>query len=187
MFLIEDSEGIGVDYQHIIDENVLGDSFPWYWHKSSTSYNFPYLAHVLISRYNPDVEDLKPNSAYWAFFEEIFNGFCAKHGIAVNKILRASLNLTTHHAAKLGEAHTDHLIPHKTVIMYLNEFDDGSTVLFDKYSEGKHEVIPGNEVPILYKISAKKGKVVCFDGLYFHAAESPRDRQRRVICVITFT
>lgn len=187
MFLIEDSKGIGAEHQYIIDMEVLGDSFPWYWHEHSTSANFPYLAHVLISRYDPDTEDLQPNSIYWAFFEEIFNRFCAKHGIAVNKILRASLNLTTNHAVGLGEAHTDHVIPHKAVIMYLNEFDDGSTVLFDKYSEGKHEVIPGKEVPVLYKIQAEKGKIACFDGLYFHAAEAPRDRQRRVICVITFT
>lgn len=186
MFLIEDDCGISKNVQEIIDNNLLSNEFPWYWQDSSTSYKYPFFSHILIPRHDGKTEEVKINSPLFAFFDDIRKSFCDIHNIPFARYLRASLNLSFYFSSQHSEPHVDHPFPHKTIIMYLNDFTNGSTVIFDKQFDGATPTITDNAPVILKKIQGKKGKITCFDGSYYHATEWPAEGQRRVICVITF-
>lgn len=186
MFLIEDDFGISKNFQSVIDSEILSNNFPWYWQDSSTSYKYPFFSHILVPRYDTVSEEIKINSPLFSFFDDIRKSFCDIHNVPFTRYLRASLNLSFHFSSDHSEPHIDHPIPHKTIIMYLNEFSNGSTVIFNKKFDGEVSTIDGDPPEILRKIEGKKGKISCFDGSYYHATEWPLEGQRRVICVMTF-
>jgi hypothetical protein len=187
MFLIEDDYGISKNFQQIIDAEILSNSFPWYWQDSSTSYKYPFLSHIIIPRYDIDSDQPKINSPCFSLFDDIRKSFCDIHGIEFKRYLRISLNLSYHFTTNNSEPHIDHPIPHKTIIMYLNDFTSGATVVFDKQYDGTTSTFSNDvDIPILKKLEGKKGKISCFDGSYYHATEWPDEGQRRVICVMTF-
>lgn len=186
MFLIEDDYGISKKCQEIIDNEILSNQFPWYWQDSSTSYKYPFFSHIIIPRYDLETEELKINSPLFTFFDDIRKSFCDIHNISFTRYLRASLNLSLYFNSEHSEPHIDHPFPHKSIIMYLNDFTNGSTIIFDKQFDGTTSTITDNAPIILQKIEGKKGKITCFDGSYYHATAWPAAGQRRIICVMTF-
>jgi hypothetical protein len=192
MFLIEDESLISEYCQQIIDNQIMGADFPWYYLNYSTSTKFPFLGHTLIPRSNDDAVTREPVSNYYNFFYDIFNTACIIHGLKVDRILRASLNLSTHFSAfPYGDPHVDHMFPHYNMLMYLNDCTNGSTIIFKEQTNGEISQHPVNEVnetmTIEKEIIPKKGKIVIFDGLHFHANRFCVESERRVVCVFTFT
>ena len=111
-------------------------NFPWFVvyqnsKKLGEAQEF-YLSHGLRSRY----EEEEPvagviNSSICEEFEDIFLQICADNGVEVNTIFRSNLNLTTHIPKKYGWVHTDHEFEHRNFILYLNDFTNGPTYVFD--------------------------------------------------------
>jgi len=192
--LIERENFISSEHMKIIDDNVLGSEFPWYYSPFSTSNNFPFMAHVMMKRGEESSKSFA--SPHWyPFFEKILYRFCDDNNLEVNKILRAGLNLT-HNCDSIyrnGDPHVDYTFDHFQVIMYLNEFDNGETLIFnEKYGEnGLDKSIysalnMGDNFNVKDIITPSKGKVVCFDGTNFHAGRWCKVSQRRVVCVFCF-
>ena len=193
MFLIEDECAISQYFQKIIDRDILGYDFPWFWQNSSTSEKFPFLSHTLIPRHN-EHEDIQGyvNSQYYGMFNDIFKSFCMIHGLKVKRVLRASLNLALpFHRFPYTDPHVDHAIPHYGMLMYLNDWTGGSTVLFKEQTDGAVIDHPLDDVnsslTIDTEIIPKKGKIAVFDGTHFHAHRFCQEAERRVVCVFTFT
>lgn len=171
---LEKENCISKKFENIIDKEILSNNFSWFYEDYSTSskdYNISFFCHTLKSRHNNII-----NSNYFHMFEDILNSFCEINDIQYTKIYRAALNLSLHFNFKHSQAHTDHNFNHKVFIMYLNDFNNGSTILFkkeqDKYIEYK-TFLP------------KKNKIIYFDGKYEHAIQSCNENERRVVCVIT--
>ncbi len=79
--------------------------------------------------------------------------------------------------------HTDLTMPHLVCLYYVND-SDGDTII---YNETLDDVLP-NEVnktqfTIKQQISPKKGKIVMFDGKYYHSSSSPTTDRR---CIVNF-
>lgn len=79
--------------------------------------------------------------------------------------------------------HTDLTIPHLVCLYYVND-SDGDTII---YNETLDNVLP-NEVEtaqftIKHRITPKKGKVVLFDGKYYHSSSNPTIDRR---CIVNF-
>jgi hypothetical protein len=68
------------------------------------------------------------NSEFFDMFFNIFNRNCKSH----KHLLRMSLNLTLYNDTEYGDIHVDHDFDHKNMIIYLNQFSNGSTFLFDE-------------------------------------------------------
>ena len=166
--LIEDKNFLSTIEKYYINKEIINNlSFPFYWNEHQVNEdNFPFLSHVMKSRDNESI-----NSNIFYFFKGILDNFCTKHNIKYNKILRACINLTFSNKINIGTIHKDHEIPHKQLIIYLND-SDGNTYLYDDNKQLVKE--------ILYE----QYKIVCFDNC-FHSAEFPKSK-RRLICVITF-
>lgn len=192
--LIEHENFISSEDIKIIDNNVLSSEFPWYYAPSSTSSNFPFIAHVLMKRVEESSNSIVSPSWY-PFFERILYKFCDNNNLEVTKILRASLNLT-HNCDSIyrnGDPHVDYTFDHSQVVMYLNEFDNGETLIFnEKYGEKDLDksiyssLNMSDNFSIKNIITPSKGKVVCFNGSNFHTCRWCSGSQRRVVCVFCF-
>lgn len=168
-----------------INHNILGNNFPWYYEPVATTDKFQFFSHTLVVR-----DTGKINSDYFHFFKSIFDRFCQKHKIKVNKITRAVLNLTNQSLYKHGDPHVDHEFKHKVFMLYLNDID-GDTIIFDKkyIDNNQFTTIPLEKIKKPFKkikqIKPKFGKAVCWDGSYYHSPSYPK-KGRRVVVVFTF-
>ncbi|NBV73011.1 hypothetical protein EBR61_01910 [bacterium] len=191
--LIEDKEILTKEELDYIDDNIINGDLPWFYQDCSTSKKFPFYSHTIVPRYNLETESPKVNSKLYYFFYDILEKFCDKHNLELNRVLRMSLN--SNHSCDFSDhsdIHIDHIEPHHSVIIYLNDdFDGGRTFVLDKfYCEGMkvHYDLEEDisDFNIMYAAEAEKGKVLCFNGHIFHAVEWPKSNKRRVVCVITF-
>ena len=80
-------------------------------------------------------------------------------------------------------AHVDSSNPHLVFLYYVID-SDGDTIIYDKkYEEGEthlnHEMT--SKLLIKKRVTPKQGRLVVFDGRYWHTAEQPKYNKRCVI------
>ena len=154
-------------------EFVLSNRFPWYF-QPTTNNRFMFFGHTLMNR-DPQSNPVNGviNSEHYSMFEMLFKRFCEENNIKINNILRAAVNTTLYDPAEVNEIHVDHKFEHYNFLMYLNEFDNGCTLIYDKNDNIIQTIVP------------KKFDVVIFGGDR-HAHQYCDVGQRRVVLVITF-
>jgi hypothetical protein len=196
-FIIEDNF-LTDDEKNIIDEHIVKSSNIAFYKNFATSEKFPHLTHSLLLRNSSE-----PCSVYFSFFLDIFSRFVKKNNIPVKYILRATINLTFENSKyKFTDLHVDQDAPHKVFILYLNDLEEidlsSTTIIFDKtYDEIKKVYVYLDEKntvenvletwSIKHKVSAKNGRVICFDGKYYHTGCFPRSGEFRYIVVFNFS
>jgi len=177
-----------------LEDFILSTKFPWYYQSQQTSYinpnfipkhlapfikftNSPFLSHTLLIRAESPIDQYtrsaKEFSAHYEFFLEIFHNWTKENNIKYTKIFRANLNLTWYNGDLHTEPHLDHEWSHNNFIMYLNDFDEGQTILFS------------DDFETLYPVRAKKYDAIAFHQKY-HAHRFPKLGQKRVVFVVTF-
>jgi hypothetical protein len=186
--------------QQAIDNVLKNEQFPLYY-AESTSNKFPFFSHTIVGRHDHTKDSQKINSEIYYFFYNILERFCKKNNIELNYILRAAVNVTYSNSDfKIGEPHVDNEFPHKTFILYLNEFpedsDYNSTIVYDvKYADNQYSVLDFNindekevesDFNIIAEYPPKFGWALCFNGEHYHTIRWPKNPQLRYICVINF-
>ena len=78
--------------------------------------------------------------------------------------------------------HLDRFEPHLVFLYYVCG-SDGDTIIYDYKTEKEGDVPFFEDVKELKRITPKQGRVVIFDGLYWHTAEQPK---KDVRCVLNF-
>lgn len=181
--------------EKFIEEIILGTYFPWFYIENQTfdnnllsmpdairsviKYtNSPYLSHMLLSRALTDNVSHLDRSAsdfskYYEFFMEIFHRFMVDNKKTYSKIFRANLNLSWFNGNLHTEPHYDHDWPHKNFIMYLNDCDNGQTIIWPE------------DFSASYMISCKKYHAVTFDSQW-HGHRFPALGQKRIVFVVTY-
>jgi hypothetical protein len=191
MFYKETKNIYTTEELNTVNNGILGNDFPWYYQKLSTTEKFPFFSHGLIQRYDHLKEEPKSNSDVLPFFTNIFKRFCEQHKIKFNKITRACMNLVVHRADNYEntDPHVDHEFKHKVFMLYLNDAE-GDTKIFNEVYKKSYK---GNCVKdvdkkytVLKRIRPEQGKAVCWDGKYYHAASFPKPGTRRIVVVFTF-
>lgn len=133
----------------------------------------PVFTHYLRLTSEVDSEGF-PNSDHLHEFENIFKTFCYRKKITYNRILRSAINFTTHQPDDTeAYIHCDHDFPHKQFLMYLNNFDGGSTFFYD------------NNEKVIYKSTPMKYNVIMSDG-ELHSQGYCAPQQYRVALVVTY-
>jgi len=155
-------------------DHVLSPDFPLFFQKTTPGCIVQQYAHTLMWRNNENlpVEGFV-NSQYWPAAKEIFDKFCLETGVKYKTIFRAAINSTSYSPEIHSEIHVDHEFKHNNFILYLNEFSNGHTLIFDENNNVIHDIVP----------KALKG--VIFGG-ELHAQQFCDIHERRVILVITF-
>ena len=175
MFFVEDNNFLTEYQKNYIDKFILGPNFPFYWSDWAVKpndgiFNF---THKILERPEKRKEGEYFNSNQGIEFVNIFETFCKKNNIKYKEILRICVNLNLNIGIEKAEVHKDHLYDYKHLIVYLNEFEEGETYLFDD-----------DKKTITKTIKPKKYKGVAFDSCW-HSASPPK-KGRRVIIVYTF-
>lgn len=117
----------------------------------------------------------KINSNFFEKCSDLFLNVCCQNNIKVNNILRAAINCTYHYPEKMSGIHLDHEgFDHYNFVMYLNNFDLGSTYVFDT-----------DRITLLKECAADKNKFVIFNGMP-HAQGFCAPGQIRRVLVFTF-
>ena len=81
--------------------------------------------------------------------------------------------------------HVDQPNPHYAAIYYVNDAD-GDTYIYDKRFDNNTDCLSNinpASLPVLKRISPKKGRLVIFNGLYYHSSSQPEHNAR---CIINF-
>ena len=174
LFYLENHYSLN-DEQRKIIEIIESNVFPYFFNHTTTN-KFHQFAHTLMDRdplLRPITGSINSN-----FFEKCANMFleiCCQNNIKVNNILRAAINCTYHYSENMGEIHLDHEgFDHYNFIMYLNDFNFGSTYIFDT-----------DRTTLLKECIAEKNKFVIFNG-YPHAQGFCAPGQIRKVLVFTF-
>lgn len=195
----------------IEDETILSDKekeiitdhlYKIWFHLSdkSTTAKFPFYAHPMASRPVRD-EDLNertkviPVSKYFSFYHMLIGRFCHKHGIKYKNIIRACINSTYYFPDyKFVDPHIDFTRDHLVIILYLNDVkvhkDHNSTLIFDLEYDKENPITcydledhNQDDFTILKEVTPKFGKILCFDGKYFHSNKFPSPGENRIVCV----
>ena len=78
--------------------------------------------------------------------------------------------------------HLDRFEPHLVYLYYVCD-SDGDTIIYDYKTEKEGDVPFFEDVKELKRITPKQGRVVIFDGMYWHTAEQPK---KDVRCILNF-
>ena len=76
--------------------------------------------------------------------------------------------------------HLDRYDPHLVILYYVND-SDGETVIYNYKSKDKDDIPYFEDVKELKRITPKQGRIVVFDGRYWHTAEQPTKNIRCII------
>jgi len=76
--------------------------------------------------------------------------------------------------------HLDRYDPHLVILYYVND-SDGQTVIYNYKSKDKDDIPYFEDVNELKRITPKQGRIVVFDGRYWHTAEQPTKNIRCII------
>ena len=143
---------------------------PWYFFKDCThpvelverenlDYN-PYFSHALSQG---DLQSVH----YKLFPLDFVSQFAMKKGM---KMLRSHITFHFPNLQKFGKHHNVHVdreTPHDVVLYYINDAD-GDTFFF-------------KDKEVIHRETPERGKMVLFDGSYYHASSAPSNNIRMTL------
>lgn len=167
---------VSKDYQNELENFLLGNNFPWYYvsdvteSKKTESQKRPALCHYFVN-------ETEVVSSYFKYIEDIVVAGASKLKLIGNiRILLARAFLQFPSIVKnktLDTPHVDLKKDHLVFLYYVTD-NEAETIL---YSNTK----PSKKMIQLKKIKPKKGRMVIFNGKYYHTAKQP---SKNVRCII---
>jgi hypothetical protein len=131
------------------------------------------LTHTFIS-YDNSTFDKKDHEFGELFLKNVFGLLREEYEVNKFAILRCKANLMPKQLRNnencRNPPHVDLFEPHLVVLYYVND-SDGDTFLYEK----------GTTDNIIQRISPKKGKLVIFDGDYYHSSSPPQKNTVRIV------
>ena len=175
-------------YEQDLETFVTSNDFAWFFQHVSTTDKFPFLSHTIIPRYDIFSEEMKINSHYWETLGPVFYTALDKANFKLDKICRASCNLTTHVPnSKQNDPHVDHEYQHYNFLYYFNTVEQGETIVYNEKFDGVNWFQTSEKLSVKQKIKPSKNKGVIFDGMNYHANNFCKENQWRFVLVVTFT
>jgi len=159
---------------------LLSNTMPWFYYDKtvpeSPDLDMPFFSHILLRRPNRGTEE-KPKipiseigSTYFDTSYLVLKEILDFNNIKFNIVYRMNLNLTLHSDIKESHPHLDFCLPHKVVIIYLNTFENGRTIVLDENNKKFYS-------------KPEENKVIIFDGKCRHYQECPALHDKRIVMV----
>ena len=127
--------------------------------------------HEIEGRKYPAIPE--SNSDYFLNCYFILKEILDCNNINFEVMYRMNINLTLHSKIKESVPHIDSNLPHKVVIVYLNSFTQGRTIVL---SEDQQK----------FYSNPKEDNVIMFDGKHTHYQECPGKHEKRIVMVANF-
>ena len=175
---------IDIDYQNTIEEILLGDrqykgyDFPWYLTHDVTkpakadSQKRPAFFHGYVD-YPSEL-----SSSFHDLFTELIQNSCGKLRLENVRVIqgRSFCQLPINsEVVSVDTPHIDTKDDHFVMLYYVCD-SDGDTIIYN-------ETVESENYTIQQRITPKQGRVVLFDGAYYHTAEQPLNNIR---CVVNY-
>lgn len=184
-------------YQDAIENFFLKSNFPWFY-QSDISFFDDHISKLGENiKQRPGFSNLIHDSNNgpfnpFHFVMPILMTGASKKNIKINHITQARSFLLVppnlHNADdRRDRPHIDQPNPHYAAIYYVNDAD-GDTYIYDRQYNPNTDVtyfpnIEPASLPILTRVSPKKGRLVIFNGFYYHSSSQPENSAR---CIINF-
>jgi hypothetical protein len=159
---------------------VLTTNVPWYYHDqtvpSQKNKDIPFFSHGLLGRPVHEIEGKKypaipeKNSNYFEKCYFVLKEILDFNNINFDVMYRMNLNLVLHNSLQESLPHIDLKLPHKVIIVYLNSFQNGRTIVLNKDNK-KYFSYP------------KEDGAIMFDGKFNHCHEPPALDEKRLIMI----
>jgi len=192
--IIEIDDVIPKLYQDQIEAETTSNRMAWYFlqesgRRTKVETNYSGFCNTV---YHVDDRLLAP-SPMVALLMPLLFVFCEKAKLPFHTLLRIRIGLfprtmidVPHH-----NPHVDFYIPHRVGLYYVND-SDGDTFLFDETFEqlSLEESVrytAENKFTLAKRVSPKKGRMMSFDGKYYHASMHPREHSSRIAIAFSFT
>ena len=175
---------IDLNYQDVIKEILLGDrqykgyDFPWYLTHDVTkpakddSQKRPAFFHGYVD-YPSEL-----SSSFHDLFTELIQNSCGKLRLENVRVIqgRSFCQLPINsEVVSVDTPHIDTKDDHFVMLYYVCD-SDGDTIIYN-------ETVESENYTIQQRITPKQGRVVLFDGAYYHTAEQPLNNIR---CVVNY-
>ena len=182
---------IDKNYQDEIENILVGrdSGFSWYFipevappllGEKTTVTGRPAMSHSIVNRDGQ-------NSNFHEFIRPMVEEACKRTNNIFSvfsqgrTFLQFPLNIKDRHI--LDELHVDNRItPHLVVLYYVIDAD-GDTIIYENHYSNEKSVPEHDKRIIKKKVTPKKGRIVLFDGWYWHTAEQPTNSNR---CIINY-
>jgi hypothetical protein len=177
------------DYQRYILNLVNEEDFPLYFRPNTVSYNYSDVKQNIHGFTHQLFENNKSVSPYFNTIYPMVLSITEKTGVRFNTLERMRFNFVLGNSESKIDYHMPHVdnySPHLVAIYYVNDCD-GDTVIFDQFlevplSEKDDEMLQFNTWTVKKRIEPKMGRLVVFDGRYYHASSYTKTQPYR--CVI---
>lgn len=175
---------VGSKYQESIESTFYSHDFLWKCNPNisgdKTNEQFG-LTHQLFLNMNSC-------SPYSDFILPLVYEISEKSGFDFRKIhnARSFLQIPSINSNRHDVFHVDLVFPHLVFLYYVNDSDGNTTILNRLYSEGSTpflDITNNYSSDIIESVEPKRGRVVIFDGMHYHAAGVPKHNYR---CVLNF-
>ena len=177
---------IDKSHQDEIESTLLNNNFSWYFIREISTPPVgpvprPAFQHQFVRKGG------EVNSDWNEMAMRIVNSSCKKIGLQYDKVHqgRSFFQLPLNNVDKdiLDPVHIDdENIPHMVVLYYVKD-SDGDTIIYNNHYEKDKEKPLENNLEIKKTVTPKKGRVVIFDGWFWHTAQQPSNDIR---CVINY-
>lgn len=178
---------IDKQHQNKIKDLLFGKTFSWFYCDDISKENNevqrrPGFGHYFLN-------DKKVNSEFHnevnPIIAEALKKANIKHtsnfqGLQGRSFFQLPLNIPDRHIVDTPHIDTD--IPHLAILYYVND-SDGDTIIYENIFEGYDKIPHKKDLVIKQKISPKMGRVVVFNGKYWHTSEQPTYNER---CIINY-
>ena len=174
---------IDIKLQDDIENTFLSLDFPWFFNKDVSIPDNKVQQRPGFSHYFVDRE--APNSKFHEPLIPIIKNSCKKIGYQYSKILQGRaflqlpLNLKDKHI--VDSPHLDITDFRHLVVLYYVVDSDGDTVIYKNNYENGMTVPHMKDLIENKRVTPKKGRVVVFDGYFWHTACQPENNKRLII------
>lgn len=176
-----------------VKQLVLGGETPWYatmtdyysLHPSKYSHSWAHFA-VMDGKSLSILGDTLMLAAFSAL---------DRSGQRVNQIIRIRLGLHSISPQQFtGGAHVDLHYPHKVALLYLNDSDGDTQIYNEKFDPLSNadtyqyfQQAHGGQPTVMATSTPEENKLIWFDGMHYHASQSPITVAKRVVININYT
>jgi len=172
-------DAISPAYQDFV-ENTFNSNFSWYFTPRITEFNRDDVSVDQNTGFSHLVfENNTTHSNHYGVLLPILFEALNNHktrGLKPEKLIRIRAGMFIQDQTKHPHnPHVDFHYEHTTMLYYVND-SDGPTKL---YNQDKTKVIK--------EVQPKKGRVLFFDGLTYHASSSPKNHPSRIVLNYNFS
>lgn len=177
---------IPLSHQEEIKNLLLSSTFPWFYIEDVTSNATLPADRSPALQTNFRFNSITQNN-YYNYFLPLAHLGASLANYKFNDVTkcRSFLQFPLAKVKPVDPLHVDCGIDHLVVLYYVLD-SDGDTIIVDKKCELDKEPLHNlraEDFTVLQRVTPKQGRVVLFDGRYYHTAEQPRNNLR---CILNF-